>query len=182
MGPTAASTITLCLLSPKGIWRPPLTPEQIQSALMFGRNHLANVNEINEDPYDFRLPSLKVFISVGTAFSRIAAYAGQCARTGAEPDMAFVEGVVFGSSLQDSIMLRVISPHKIVSVVHIENGVQHNMENVTRERREDLWVETCTFPYPRDVTAPQRFEVFVPSTLLLWGKKADLTVPFDILH
>jgi hypothetical protein len=182
MWPTAASLIDLALLSPRGIWRPPLSPNQIESALSFGQRHLANLTEFATDPYDLVVPKLKLLVTAATAFSRIAAYAGQCAREGSNPDMAFVENVVFGSSLQDGFMMRIISQHRFVSVIHLDNGTQHNMGNTERGKVGAQWVETCTFLYPTDLASPQTFEAFVPSPFLLWGKKDTFTVDFGALH
>jgi hypothetical protein len=59
----------LAALSPGGIWRPPLSPDQIRAAFAFGQEFYTT--EFPEDPYNlWVLGRPKLFITLGTAFSR----------------------------------------------------------------------------------------------------------------
>ncbi len=176
-----ASLAHLASLEPRGLWKPPLSESQITEALRFGQTHYTGEQGLDTDPYDLTMRKPKVSITLGTAFGRIAMYAAACAKSEAEPDRDQIGQLVMNSALVNGFMMRIISRHKVVSVIHEQGASHENMRDVDRTMDAGLYFETCTFPYPDDLGAVQYFELFVP-TFFTFGKMAHFTFDFGALH
>lgn len=147
-----------------GILRPPLTAEQIQGALTFGATFYKSLDELESDPYTQWLPNARTLITLGTAFGRIAAYGGSCARTGEKPDPSVIEQINFHTLIRTHYQMQSMSKHRLVSCIVV--GGPTRMENMEHGRQDRNHTESWTFPYPVNLAQLTTFEVFIPRLLI----------------
>jgi len=165
-----------------GLWLPPLSAEQIQVALKFGENNYGTVEQISRpgfDIYDVFVKDVQVLVSIGTAFNRIAAYAGQAKRTGSTIDPTVIESINFTPLFKTHFMVRLISNHKRLSIMatDVSDGRPQNMEQPTVERfGPGEYKQMCFSPNPTTLAGQKGFEIRVPQFL---GKFRTAQFVFD---
>jgi hypothetical protein len=164
-----------------GLFIPPLSADRIQAALEFGRLQYSSLAQAESDPYDVFVPEVSVLVSIGTAFGRIAAYAGQVARTGAQIDLSVVESINFMPHFKSHFNVRLISKHKRLSIMatDIGNGMPQQMEQATVEKNGNgTYSQTCLFPNPATAKGEKGFEIGVPHFVPLKFKTEFKTAQF----
>ena len=139
-------------LKPEGLWRSPLTDEQVELAIGFGTKIAAQNELAIHDVFLVEVNSeLEAVISFSTAFERLAVYASQQASRSERVDPVFVEGVRSLPIFRTHYALDIISPHKTLNVVRFFPGKSEQMTLVERtqlDRRR--YRQVVAFPY-RDV-------------------------------
>ena len=94
-------------LKPEGLWRPPLTDEQVAQAIEFGTTVSAQGDFAVHDVFlvEFN-QALNATIFLSTAFERLAVYASQQARRGIPVDATFVDTVRHLPNSPDALRVR----------------------------------------------------------------------------
>lgn len=179
MPDTAPYEFLVALQEEPGILKPPLTAEQIQAALLFGSAFYKAPESFENDPYTQWLPKARLLLTLGTAFGRIAAYGGACARTGEKTDPSIIEQINFHPMFETHYWMQAMSKHKFVSCIVV--GGTSQMENLERERHDRRYTETWSFPYPENPWDLVAYEVFIPRFLFL-GRKEQCVFDFEILR
>jgi hypothetical protein len=162
-----------------GILRPPLSAEQIQAALLFGSTFYSKSKDFDNDPYTQWLPNTGLLITLGTAFGRIAAYGGVCARTGERPDPSIVEQINLHPLLGTHYQMQSMSKHRLVSCIVI--GGPSHMEYMERGRYDKNYTESWAFPYPPNLGDLMSYELFIPR-FVIFGLKDYCVFDFGILR
>jgi hypothetical protein len=152
-----------------GIWLPPLSASQIQEAIAFGVEQYGTAAQMQSASsiafYDLRLDEPGVLITIRTTFGRIAAYAGQVARTGMEISPTTIEEINTNASLRRCFSVRLISKHKKLSLLTRTGSKLGEMLEATVTQENGYYIQSCWFPYPQSLSGVQDFELGIPRFL-----------------
>lgn len=175
----ALTQIEEARLGGPGLWVAPLTADQIQHAIAYGTRHYGTAQKMDvPDLYDVYISDAKTLLTIATVFGRIAAYAGQCARTGSAIEPATLEAMNFNDALRNHFGTRLISNHKRVSLMLFsEAGMPLNMVGSSVEKQGTQYHQTCYFPLPKNPQATLVFELGIPK---MFGGFSTSRFSFDL--
>lgn len=104
--------------APCGLWRGPLTDDQVSQAIAFGTESAAAGEIAIQKEFLARfIPETQMMISVSTAFERIAVYVAQQVYRSEVIDQAVIESFRSNPIFETHYALDIVSPHKLLSVL-----------------------------------------------------------------
>jgi hypothetical protein len=180
---------------PLGLWKGPLTDEQVSQAIAFGTEMAAQGEKAVHDAFlvEFN-QTLQAVISVSTAFERIAVYASQQTLCSETINPAFIEIVRNNHIFETHYTLDFVSPHKLLSVLRFWSSGSddegrprpfpdrrlagfENMKLVQRvELTKGMYRQIVAFPYRDKLDNMDCYEVAVQKLLFLSGAMSRFQV------
>jgi hypothetical protein len=181
----------LTRLEPKGIWKAPLSEEQVAQAITFGLQSYPDEKSLERDPYDSWVEDAKIFITFGTAFGRIAAYAGAQKRKTEELDNDIIKTINNNPTfVAGYFTIRLLSTSRFTSVLRYTfdadspGGCRDYIKMAQKVCRKngDTWHLSGAFPNPAPLYSYANFELGIPQFFVFNWRILKTGVAFEYLH